>query len=63
MKKFTLQIIRGEEITDAILVECATLFSHHYATWNPEAEKLSKGKLIAGSLLCSVELSIHFSEG
>lgn len=50
MEKFALQIIRGEEVSDAILAECATLFSDHYATWNTEAEKISRGKLTAGSL-------------
>lgn len=61
MEKFTLQIIRGEEVSDTVLAECATLFSHHYATWNIEAEKISQGKLTAGSLLYSVELGVSFS--
>ena len=63
MEKFTLQIIRGEEVSDAVLAECATLFSHHYATWNTEAENISQGKLAAGSLPYSVELGVPFSEG
>jgi hypothetical protein len=61
MEKFALQIIRGEEVSDAILAECATLFSHHYATWNTEADKISQGKLTAGRLRCSVELTQRHS--
>jgi hypothetical protein len=61
--EFALQIIRAEEVSDAVLAECAALFSHHYATWNTEAEKNSQGKLTAGSLRCSVELSVPISWG
>jgi hypothetical protein len=61
MEMFALQIIPGEEVSDAVLTECATLFSHHYATWNTEAEKISQGKLTAGSFPCFVELSVSFS--
>jgi hypothetical protein len=60
METFTLQIVRGEEVSDAVLTECANLF-YHYATWNTEAEKILQGKLTAGNLLCSVQLSVLFS--
>ena len=53
--------VGGLKFSDAILAECATLFSHRYATWNTEAEKISQGKFTAGSLLSSVELGVHFS--
>jgi hypothetical protein len=54
MENLSLEIIPGEEVSTAVLAECATLFSQHYATWNTEAEKISQGKLAAGESYLSM---------
>jgi hypothetical protein len=51
MSRLIIEVLRGENMADAVVKQCADLFSHHYAFWGPQAEKESGGKLIKGNFI------------
>lgn len=48
--EYSVELLSGADVNDDLVKQCAVLFSNYYATWDPEAERTSGGKLIKGRL-------------
>ena len=43
-----LEILNGEDVTDDVVAQCATLFSKHYAIWGRESQSMADGTIRTG---------------